>query len=413
MRRGIRFALLAVALALALPGGAMGFEALSSFGEFGSGVGQMRAPAQVAIGAEGDVYVADSGNDRVSVYSGGGAFLRSFGEGRLDEPQDIALDDDGRAFVADSGNHRIAVFSSTGAFLDSFGEAGEGELVDPTGVDVDASMFGATVFVADRGNDLIASYAPDGKFLDSFGAVAAPSDVVVGAGGNLFVADSGDEEVDVFSKGGEGPLRSIGATGPGKLSGPIALAVDESGGIYVADQVAQRLVHFTADGAFLGSFAAKPNVAGVGVGCGSNVFAVERDTSLARVQRFGEAGALPPPCSPAEPKPEPIVDPFQKPPSNRFYFASLVKNRSNGYAVLYVRVPGPGRLKLTGRGFRRLSRSARQATTVGLPIKPKVRLRHFLRKHGKGRIRVAVTFTPIDGESRSLEMVVVLRRHRS
>lgn len=373
----------------------------------------MREPAQIAVGPEGAVYIADRGNDRVSVYSGGGTFLRSFGEGRLKEPEDVALDDDGRAFVVDSGNHRIAVFSPGGAFLYSFGEAGEGELVDPTGVDVDASMFGSTVFVADSGNNVIASYAPNGDFLDSFGAVAVPSDVVVGAGGNLFVADPGSERVDVFSKEGEGPIRSIGGSGEGKLGEPVALVVDESGGIYVADQLAQRLVHFTADGTFLGSFAARPNVAGVGSGCGGNVFAVERDTSLARVQRFGEAGSPAPPCTLSEPEPEPIVDPFQRPPSSRFHFAGLIKNRSNGYAVLYVRVPGPGRLKLTGRGFRRLSRTARQATTVSLPIKPKVRLRHFLRRHGKGRIRVAVTFIPADVDPSTREKIVVLRRHRS
>lgn len=390
----------------------MAFGPLASFGEFGTGLGQLNSPAQTTVGPEGDVYVADSGNDRVSVYSGSGAFLRSIGEGRLDHPEDVALDDSGRAFVADSGNHRIAVFSSGGAFLYSFGgEIGEGELIDPTGVDVDASMFGSTVFVADSGNNAVASYAPDGEFLDSFGAVAAPSAVVVGAGGNLFVADPGSERVDVFSKDGEGPIRSIGGSGEGKLHEPVALVVDASGGIYVADQNAQRVFHFTADGAFLGSFAAAPNVAGVAVGCGGNVFAVERAASFARIQRFGEPGTPAPPCA-AAPEPKPIVDPFQKPLSNKFHFAGLAKNRSNGFAVLYVRVPGPGRLQLTGRGFRRLSRSARQATTVQLPVKPKVRLRRFLERHGKGRIRVEVAFTPTEGIPSSQEKVVVLRRHR-
>jgi DNA-binding beta-propeller fold protein YncE len=372
----------------------------------------MSSPAQVTVGPEGDAYVADTGNDRVSVYSGEGAFLRSFGEGRLDEPEDVALDDDGRAFVADSGNHRIAVFSSSGAFLYSFGgEAGEGELVDPTGLDVDASTFGSTVFVADSGNNVVASYAPDGEFLSSFGAVAAPGDVVVGAGGNLFVADPGSERVDVFDKEGEGPIRSIGAAGAGKLSEPVALVVDESGGIYVADQDAQRVFHFTAEGAFLGSFAASPNVAGVAVGCGGNVFAVERAASFARVQRFGEPGTPAPPCIAPAPV-EPIVAPLVKPPSSRFHFAGLRLNRANGFASLLVRVPGPGSLKLTGRGFRRLSRGARQATTVTLPVKPKVRLRRFLKRHGKGRIRVEVTFMPAEGIPSSRERVVVLRRHR-
>jgi hypothetical protein len=100
-------------------------------------------------------------------------------------------------------------------------------------------------------------------------------------------------------------------------------------------------------------------------------------------------------------------------PSNRIRFAGLVKNRRNGSAVLFVRVPGPGRVILKGRGVRRLARSTRRAMRVRLPIKPKVRLRHFLKRHGKGRIRVEVTFRPVGGEPRSIEKVIVLRRKRS
>jgi NHL repeat len=398
-------------LVLGLPGSAVAFGPLSSFGEFGGGAGQLSFPAQMAVAANGDLYVADSGNDRIEVFAGNGTFLRTFGEGKLLEPKDVALDDDGRAFVADSGNHRIDVFSVGGAFLFSFGESGEGELTDPVGIDVDASMFGSTVFVADRVNNDIVSFTPAGAFVDSFGSVASPRDVVVGAGGNLFVADFGNERVDVFSKGGEGPIRSIGAVGEAKLSGPVALVVDELGGIYVADQVAQRVLHFTADGAFLGGFAAEPNVAGVGAACQGNVFAVEEDTLFARIVRFGEPGTPPPPCLEG-PQAEPIYSPAPTLPSNKFRFAGLVKNRGNGSAVLYVRVPGPGRVILHGRGFRRVARSVRLAKRVRLPIKPKIPLKRFLKQHGKARIRVEVTFEPTGGIPRTLEKVVLLRRHR-
>jgi hypothetical protein len=99
-------------------------------------------------------------------------------------------------------------------------------------------------------------------------------------------------------------------------------------------------------------------------------------------------------------------------PSNRFRLARLVKNRRNGSAVLYVRVPSPGRVILKGRGVRRLARGAPRAKVVRLPVKPKVRLRHFLKRHGKGRIRVEVTFRPLGGIPRSLERPILLRRQR-
>ncbi|HEX6688119.1 MAG TPA: NHL repeat-containing protein [Solirubrobacterales bacterium] len=403
MRWGIRFALLAVVLGLVFPGSAAAFGLLSSFGEFGSGAGQLDSPAQMTLDSEGDIYVADGGNDRISVFAGDGTFLRSFGQGVMLEPSDVALDG-GRVFVADRGKDRIDVFTAEAEFLFSFGA---GKLIEPTGVAVD----GSTVFVADSGNDRVAAFTSTGAFLYPIEPIPSVRDVIVGGGGNLFAADFGNQRVDVFTKAGVGPIRSIGEDGEGELSGPVALVADGLGGIYVADQVAERLVHFKDDGGFLGSFDAEPNVAGIGVACQGNVFAVEAGIQLARVVRFGEPGTPPPPCAEAQPE-EPVQVPAIKLPSSRFHFAGLVKNRSNGYAVLYARVPGPGRLNLTGRGFRRLSRSAQQATTVVLPIKPKVRLRHFLKQHGKGTIRVVVTFTPSEGVPRTLEKVIVLRRHR-
>ena len=407
VRWGIRFVLLALVLGLVLPGSAAAFGPLSSFGEFGSGAGQLSAPKQMAVASDGDVYVADSGNDRISVFAGDGSFLRTFGGGQLSQPGDVALDGSGRAFVADSGHNRVAVFGGSGEFLFAFGTPA---LNDPAGLVVD----GSTVYVADRGNEQIAVYSTAGTALAPIEPAApfSPRDVIVGDDGNLYVADFANEQVDVFTKEGVGPIRTIGGTGSGQgeLSGPVALVADGQGGIYVADETAERVVHFRDDGGFLNSVNAAPNVAGVGVACQGNLFAAESGTLLARVLRFGEPGTPSPPCTPVEP--ELIVDPGAKLPSNKFHFAGLVKNRSNGFAVLYVRVPGPGKVSLTGRGFRRLSRTARQATTVSLPVKPKVRLRHFLKQHGKGRIRVEVTFTPTGGEPRKREKVIVLRRHR-
>jgi hypothetical protein len=396
--------LLALVLGLVLPGSAAAFGQLSSFGEFGSGAGQLSAPKQMAVAPDGDLYVADSGNDRISVFAGDGSFLRTI-TGDMDEPQDVAFGG-GLVFVADKGDDRVDVFSSSGEFVRKIGE---GEVVDPTGVAVD----GSTVYVADSGENRVVRFGVTGAPLGQIELASpfSPRDVIVGGDGNLYVADFGNERVDVFTKGG-GFLRSFGASGSGALSGPVALVLDGSAGIYVADQVDERVEHFGEAGGFLGGFAAEPNVAGVAAACGGNVFAVEESASVARVVRFGEPGTPPPPCVDSS-QPEPIVDPVVKPPSNKFHFAGLVKNRSNGFAVLYVRVPGPGKVSLKGRGSRRLSRTARQATTLSLPVKPKVRLRHFLKKHGKGRIRVAVTFTPTGGEPRTLEKVIVLRRHRS
>jgi DNA-binding beta-propeller fold protein YncE len=475
MRWGIRFVLLASFLGLVLPGSAGAFGPLSSFGDFGRGAGQLDSPAQMAVAANGDLYVADRGNDRIAVFSGDGGFQRAFGSavapgggnvcttmcqagtggelaGQMREPNDVSLGADGRVFVADQLNNRIDVFSAEGTFLFAFGkdvgsgtnvcvavckkgaaEAAAGAIANPAGVFAD----GSRVYVANAEFSRIDVFSGAGPFLYGFGkevnasddsdvcdavdgcqdaahsgpgAMFTPLDVTIGSDGDVYVADFGNGRIDVFSKQGAF-IRSFGEAGAGALDGPVSLTTDGAGQVYVADQLAQRVELFSSSGSSAGGFPAEPGVAGVGVACKGNVFAAEEDTLFARVVRFGELGTPPPPCV-EPPQPDLIVDPGVKFPSNKFHFAGLVKNRGNGFAVLYVRVPGPGKLSLNGRGFRRLSRTARRAMKVRLPIKPKVRLRHFLAQHGKGRIRVAVTFTPTGGVPRTLEKVVVLKRHR-
>jgi NHL repeat len=406
VRWGIRFGLLSVAFLLVCPGSAAAFGPLSSFGSYGEGAGQLRSPKQIALAPDGSVYVADSGNDRISVFTGDGGFLRTL-VGQMSEPKDVALDSSDRLFVADYGDDRIDVFSPKGAFLFAFGA---GKLNNPAGLALDSS----TLYVADAGNDRVDAFTDAGAFLSSFGPISSPRDVIVGRDGNLYVADFGNERVDVFTEQGAF-VRSFGDVGPGALSGPVSLVGDRAGGIYVADQAAQRVERFDLDGDYLGSFVAEPNVAGVAVACQGNVFAVEEEALLARVVRFGEPGTPPPPCGaggppPASPAPEPLQ--VVAPPSNKFRFAGLVKKRGSGRALLFVRVPGPGRLVLKGRGVRRLARSTREAMQVGLPVKPKVRLQHYLKRHGKGRIRVEVTFTPTGGMPRTREKVIALRRKR-
>lgn len=388
-------------LGLALPGSVGAFGPLSSFGEFGSGPGQLDSPGQIALGPDGDLYVADSGNDRLSIFAGDGSFLRTIG-GQMDDPQDVAFDNGGRVYVADKGNDRIDVFSASGDLLSEFGK---GELEDPSGIAVD----GSAVYVADSGHERIAVFSTAGAPLAPIKPISfLPTDVIVARNGNLYATDTGNERVDVFTTGGS----FVQSFGPGALEGPVALALDGSDGLYVADQLEEQVPHFSEAGGFLDSFPAEPNVSGVATACSGNVFVTKRDASFAQVVRFGELGTPQPPCTPEAVREEPIAAPLLKLPSNRFHFTGVQKNRANGFAVLFVRVPGAGKLDLTGRGFRRLSRVARQATTVTIPIKPKVRLRHFLKRHGKGKIRVVVTFTPTGGIPRKLEKVIVLRRHR-
>jgi hypothetical protein len=102
------------------PGG----KVLRTWGTKGSGPGQFhfvsydpndpsQTNADTAIGPHGDVYVVDSGNSRVEVFSRTGAFIRQFGDdNQFTQPGDVAVDPSGNIFVADISG--LAKFSSTG-----------------------------------------------------------------------------------------------------------------------------------------------------------------------------------------------------------------------------------------------------------------------------------------------------------
>jgi uncharacterized protein (TIGR03663 family) len=71
---------------------------------------------------ETEIYVTDTGNERVQVFGKDGTFLRAFGgfgtePGRLQEPTGLAMGPDGNIYVADSGNGRISVFAPEGDFV--------------------------------------------------------------------------------------------------------------------------------------------------------------------------------------------------------------------------------------------------------------------------------------------------------
>jgi hypothetical protein len=99
-------------------------KVLRAWGSKGSGPGQFhfvsfdptdasQTNAGIAIGPHGDVYVVDSGNSRVEVFSRTGAFIRQFGDDKqFTEPGDVAVDPSGNTFVADIAG--LAKFSPTG-----------------------------------------------------------------------------------------------------------------------------------------------------------------------------------------------------------------------------------------------------------------------------------------------------------
>jgi DNA-binding beta-propeller fold protein YncE len=92
---------------------------LAQWGTKGAAPGQFLGPWGVALDAQGNVYVADYGNDRIQKLSSSGQPLAQWGTkgaalGQFFRPEGIALDAQGNLYVADSNNNRIQKLSVTG-----------------------------------------------------------------------------------------------------------------------------------------------------------------------------------------------------------------------------------------------------------------------------------------------------------
>ncbi|CAA9369942.1 MAG: FIG00500444: hypothetical protein, partial [uncultured Chloroflexia bacterium] len=95
--------------------------------------------------------------------------LATWGTGELSGPRGITTDANGNIYVADSLNHRITVFDTNGTVARTIGTkgSGDGQLFEPSGVDVDSE---GNVYVADTWNARIAKFGPDGTWIKSWGS---------------------------------------------------------------------------------------------------------------------------------------------------------------------------------------------------------------------------------------------------
>ena len=124
--------------------------------------------------------------------------------------------------------------------------------------------------------------------------------------------------------------------------------------------------------------------------CRGNLYVA--DTGNDRVQTFGESGTPPPPC--IGPAPLGTAPPPSAKPSNVLRFGSLKRSAKSGTALLVVRVPGAGRLVLTGKGLQRVVKTIKRAGKVRLRIKATGRAKQRLDKRGQVSFKAALRFTP-------------------
>ena len=265
------------------------------------------------------MYVADSGSSRISEFAADGSFIRAFGwgvdtgaaafqvcttastcqpgssgggAGELAGPAGLAIDSSGNLYVAEGGNSRISVFNTAGpSFTRAFG----------WGVDTGSPQFETCT---------TASTCESGRFGDGAGQLSLPFGIALDGAGGLYVAEQLNNRISVFDTAGPSFTRAFGwdvdggvgfetcttastcqignsGGGAGQLDTPFGVALDGVGSLYVGDAFNNRISVFnTAGPSFTRAF-------GFGVDTGGPVFETCTTASICQAgSAGGDAGQL-------------------------------------------------------------------------------------------------------------------------
>ncbi len=251
----------------------------------GNGTNQFNGPQGMTSDSSGNIYIADSQNERVVKLASSGGVTTVAGNGtagyggdggpatsaEINTPSAVAVDSAGNLYIADFSNNRIRKVSASGTISTIAGSgfsgySGDGGLAtnaqinQAQGVAVDGA---GNVYIADTGNNAIRLVTPAG-IIQTLTLIVNPVAIVVDSLGTLYVTDGSSLVYKVYpfstpivvAIGGNGSSGYKGDGGlgtSGQLNGPTGIAVDANGNVYVADTFnnAVRELQFAGSGVAL------------------------------------------------------------------------------------------------------------------------------------------------------------------
>jgi uncharacterized protein (TIGR03437 family) len=246
---------------------------------------QLSAPTSIALDSKGNLYIADSANQRIRMISGstittvaGNGTVGYAGDNaaatsaNLSTPSGVALDSSGNLYIADSVNNVIrkvsngtittfaGIQSQTGSYGGDGGLATNSFLNNPTAVICDAQ---GNLYIADNGNSLIRKVDTSGNINSYLGANSTqgrlnhPNGFAFGLSSALFISDSNNNRIAKYiapTLSNYAGNLTAGFAGDGnqatlaQLNKPVGIATDAAGNLYIADSNNGRIRKVTAAG---------------------------------------------------------------------------------------------------------------------------------------------------------------------
>jgi sugar lactone lactonase YvrE len=288
-------------------------------------------PKGVATDANGNVYIADTGNNKIRKISPNG-IVTTLQNTNFSSPTGICLDANDNVYVADSGNHQIKKITQNGVVSIiagstigyAEGTGTEARFNNPTSVAMDAS---GNIYVADKDNNLIRKITPNGNvstfagsskgYLDGIGTSAKfslPSGLVTDASNNVYVVDTyfgiirkitPTGVVSTFAgSSNPTPGYSDGASSSAKFYNPEGIAIDKNDFVYIADTGNNKVRKITPNGYVTtlaanlsqpssntdGSIAHFSEPSGIAIDASGSLFIA--DTKMHRIRKITSAGEV-------------------------------------------------------------------------------------------------------------------------
>jgi sugar lactone lactonase YvrE len=271
---------------------AMAPRSLKPIAEIAAAAGEpFKQPFGIALDADENLYVADTGGKRVCKFGKDGGFVAAWGageagaDGTLEAPIDLAIGPGGNLHVLDKGTGFITAFNRDGQFQSKFTGAG---FYNPFGIGADASG----IVVCDTGKKRVLRFDPSGQVLKEIARpditeLQEPVDVLLQPDGGLVVVDGGLGHLMRFSA--EGKLESsFDALG----QGPARVARMADGTYLLSNPNRGRLHRWSATGELVAVYGgvAVPEESrlvlptGLAVDAAGDVYVVE--TQAHRVRKF-------------------------------------------------------------------------------------------------------------------------------
>jgi tripartite motif-containing protein 71 len=251
------------------------YNFLKKFGSQGAGNGKFVNPTSGTFDLSGNLYILDSGNNRIQKFDSNGTYLTKWGSqgkglGQFIFPGGIDTDPIGNIYVLDSVNEvnvydcavlgsaagdqmtRVQKFSSDGSYLSNWNLChSPSSMNKPPGITIDGA---GNIFTVNSGGHMIEKRSIDGNFIDRWGEngigngqFSYPSSISEDSSGNLYVIDSGNHRIQKFTNDGEFiTMWGSQGTGDGQFLKPAGITVNPiSDDIYIIDSGNHRIQIFS------------------------------------------------------------------------------------------------------------------------------------------------------------------------